>query len=179
MSEEIYFPHVNPKEFDTELAAVWYAANYYYKESYLRGGETTGVLFQKPNTKFSFTVRQEGGFHSSAVKWSDVPKNQGFEITAAWHTHVPGTRACQLNGIGAGIACLLFTLTDSVFGEFRSFSPEDRVNVADHATKVLERPVSFYLITADMIKRYTPGKPEKTWKKDIPSRMKGIWRESF
>jgi hypothetical protein len=179
MTQDQYFPHVNPKEFDTQLAAVWFAANYYYKESYLRGGETTGVLFKRPNGKHSFTVRQEGGFKSAAVKWSDVPKNQGFEITGAWHTHIPGSRFCQLNSVGAGIACVAFTLTDSLLGEFRTFSPEDRTDVADRATRVLGRPIPFYLLTADMIKRYTPGQPDKTWRKAIPSKMEGLWLEKF
>jgi hypothetical protein len=178
MSNGTMSPHVNPKEFDTELAAVWYAASYYYKESYVRGGETTGVLFKKPNGKYGFTVRMDGGFHTSRIRWSDVPNKQRCEITAAWHTHVPGTRACQIHGAGAAIACLLFSLTDGMLQEFRSFSREDR-GVADWASDQTGRDISFYLITADMIKRYRPGKPDKMWKKDIPSRMGGIWQESF
>ena len=178
MGELLNFPHVYPGEFDTELAAVWFAANFYYKESYMRGGETTGVLFKKPNDKYSFTFRMDGGFGTSLVRWSDVPKNQGFVITAAWHTHVPGTRACQIKdgGMGAAIACLAFTLTDTILRENESFSGKDR-KLADDATKITRRNIAFYLITADLIKRYTPGKPEKSWKKDIPSKMAGIWRE--
>ena len=178
MSDEIYFPHVNPKEFDTELAAVWYAANYYYKESYLRGGETTGVLFKKPNGKYSFTVRQDGGYLTSLVRWRDVPKGQGFVITAAWHTHIPGSRVCQAKGdpVAVGLACIFFSLGDKLIEEFRSFSDKDRI-LANKKSDETGRDISFYLITADMIKRYTPGIPEKRWNKDIPSRMIGIWQE--
>lgn len=176
MSDALMFPHVHPREFDTELEAVWFSANYYYKESYVRGGESTGVVFWDPaREKFRTTFRLDGSWRSAAVRWRDVPKGHGFVITSAWHTHVPGTRFCQIKDNGAALAaCLAFSLTDGLLREFESFSGEDRT-LANDATRKTGRTISFYLITATLIKRFTPGKPDKTWNKEIPSRMRGVW----
>jgi len=62
--------------------------------------------------------------------------------------------------------------------EFRSFSSDD-TGLAKDATRITHRKISFYLITADMIKRYTPGEQDKMWRKAVPSKMVGIWHENF
>jgi hypothetical protein len=180
MSDALMSPHVHPREFDTELEAVWFSANYFYKESYVRGGESTGVVFWDPvREKFRITYRMDGGYGGARIRWRDVPKGHGFVIRAAWHTHIPGSRFCQVKGKMGGehmVLCLWGLLSDSWLGEYKSFSGADR-EIADGKTAQTGRTIPIYLITADMIKRYTPGKPEKMWKKDIPSKMVGIWLE--
>lgn len=158
------FPHVNPREFLTELEAVWFAANYYYKESYIRGGETTGVVFWKPqNDRYGITFRMDGGYGGAYIRWSDVPKGHGFVTKAAWHTHIPGSRFCQVQGKGDGLGlalCALGLITDSFLGEYREFSGNDR-GIADSATKQTGRTIPIYLITADMIKKIHARKTGK------------------
>lgn len=174
MSDEKADPHVNPNEFDTELAAVWYAANYYYKESFVRGGETTGIVFKKTSGKYALTVRMDGGYLTSKVRFDDVPKGQGNSVAAIWHTHIPGTRFCVVKG--GELLCLVGILSDSLLGEYRGFSGKD-TSLSERATKFYGHNVPIYLVTANLIKRYTPGKPNKEWVKDIPSKMHGVWTE--
>jgi hypothetical protein len=40
---------INSERFETQLATVWFAANYYYEASYRHGREYIGVVFHVPN----------------------------------------------------------------------------------------------------------------------------------
>src|SRR5262249_28751835 len=65
---------VNSERFSTELAAVWYAANYYYQSSYKRGREYIGSVFRQADGKYGVTVRSDGGFAQSTIRIGDVPR---------------------------------------------------------------------------------------------------------
>ena len=168
---------VNPHEFNTELHAVWYAANYYYQASFNRRAEYSGIVFKKPNGKYGITIRRDGKFHQSKIHMEDVP--DGVDPRAIWHTHLPYTRLTDHDGMK-----ILGLLAESVSGllgaSFEDFSSADR-GLAERGTKAalkqLGHRFSIYLVTATLIKRYTPGAktPEKEWPKAPPSKMKTIW----
>ena len=80
---------ISSERFDTELAAVWYAANYYYETSYRRDREYIGVVFRDENWKFGLTVRGDGSHSESKIRIGDVPL--GTIPTAVWHTHLPAS----------------------------------------------------------------------------------------
>ena len=158
---------VNSERFDTELAAVWYAANYYYEVSERSGREYIGVVFRDGSNKFGITVRGDGGFTSSTVRIGDVPT--GTVPTAVWHTHpaVPSTASLGskivLGLLGVGLLDDDFSSADIALA--------DRATVASR--RLFGHPISIYLATATVIKRYRPGlaNPEKTWGKEPPARM--------
>ena len=157
---------VNSERFQTELAAVWYAANYYYAASYHRGAEYIGVVFRGRDKRFGITVRNDGGFIASRVKIGDVPR--GTVPTAVWHTHVPSSSAKTFEGE------VFLTLLTSFDMDWNKFSSADR-ELAENATavsmKLFGRPISIYLVTDRLIRRYRPGAriPERTWSKEPPS----------
>lgn len=173
MSDHEYTPQgtarINSEKFDTELAAVWYAANYYYQASYRRGREYIGVVFREPSGKFGITVRGDGGFAGSKVRIGDVPR--GAIPTAVWHTHIPST-AGNISAAGQ-VLMLLLTSFDMGWDEF---SDNDK-KLSDDASKISLRlwghRIPIYLVTATMIKRYRgTDLPDKVWPKDPPSRMR-------
>ena len=173
MSDNVFTPQhtarINSERFETELGAVWYAANYYYQTSYKRGREYIGVVFRDTDGKYGITVRGDGGFAASKVRIGDVPP--GTLPTAVWHTHIPSS-AGGLSTAGR-IVMLLLTSFDMDWDEF---SDADK-KLSDDASKVsLKRwghSISIYLLTDTKIKRYQgPHYVEKTWRKDRPSKMR-------
>jgi hypothetical protein len=177
MSDSEFTPQgtarVNSLRFDTELAAVWYAANYYYQASYNHGREYIGVVFRdpgaKPNEQYGITVRGDGGFRSSKVRVGDVPR--GTIPQAVWHTHIP-LRAGVHDPLALAVASLLDLVEDL---ELESFSTKD-YNISDEASKVSVwrwgHRIPIYFVTATVIKRYRhPAVPEKMWHKEPPSQM--------
>jgi len=160
---------VNSERFDTQLEAVWYAANYYYQASYLRKREYTGVVFQD-GEKFGLTVRGDGT-SSHAHPTADVPL--GTIPMAIWHTHLPASMSGEYPALNQLYALLLKALTGEILEH--SFSPNDK-NTFVLWTLKFGRPIPVYLVTAHIIKRYTGPKPQqdKMWLKDPPSRMQNI-----
>jgi hypothetical protein len=160
---------VNSERFDTELAAVWYAANYYYETSYRRDREYIGVVFRESNWKFGLTVRGDGSHSESKVRIGDVPR--GTVPTAVWHTHLPASAG------NASDAAKLITLILSTFDlGWDEFSGND-TKLSDDASKVsLTRwghRIPIYLVTATVIKKYRgPHLRERVWSKPAPSRMR-------
>ena len=160
---------VNSERFASELAAVWYAANFYYAVSQRHGREYIGVVFRTPAGKYGFTVRGDGGFLGAKVRIADVPV--GTVPTAVWHTHikVPPTESIE-------VQVLMNLLTAFDLG-YDQFSGTDR-NLADRATAYSLRkyghPISIYLATATVIRRYRPGsgRPEQSWGKEPPGQMR-------
>lgn len=175
MSQPMRNPHVNARECPTELAAVWYAANFYYQASYNRAIEYGGIVFKWPNGKFGVTVRR-GAFTHTQIHWEDQPEDA--ETAAIWHTHIPLTRAGSTPLRRDALE--LFEFFSSVFeAGYEDFSPEDKA-LAEEATKAMQRisgtrqRIPIYLVTATVIKRYTPGAtpPITEWSKKPPSRMR-------
>jgi hypothetical protein len=160
---------VNSERFDTELAAVWYAANYYYETSYRGDREYIGVVFREPNWKFGLTVRGDGAHSESKARIGDVPP--GTVPTAVWHTHLPASAG------NASDAAKLITLILSTFDlGWDEFSGND-TTLSDDASKVsLTRwghRIPIYLVTAAVIKKYRgPHLTERVWSKPAPSRMR-------
>jgi hypothetical protein len=123
---------VNSERFNTELEAVWYAANYYNKVSYQHLGEYIGVVFRENygQRKYGITVRGDGDFFQSKVSIGDVP--HGTEPIAVWHTHVP---SCAAKDPIAQVLLYLFTTGDA---DWDQFSGADRT-LADKATKAARK----------------------------------------
>jgi hypothetical protein len=165
---------VNARRFDTELAAVWYAANYYYEASWNRGREYIGVVFYDPSAnssdRYGITVRGDGGVIGSKVRVGDVPR--GTIPRAVWHTHI-STRA-GVHDLGTLLITSLIDLVEDL--ELDQFSPADR-GLSDSASQISVKRwghrIPIYLATATVIKRYShPKWPEKVWHKAQPSHMK-------
>ncbi len=162
---------VNSERFDTELAAVWYASNYYYQTSFRRAREYIGVVFKErqQSKPFGITVRGDGSFEQSKVRIGDVPS--GTIPVAVWHTHLP---AEALHTAEEQLVALLLSGFDV---ELADFSPRD-IDLADRArVATLQRygsGFSIYLATDRIIKRYRPGLNQsiQTWVKDRPSGMR-------
>lgn len=159
---------INSERFDTELAAVWYAANYYYETSFRRHREYIGVVFREPGERYGLTVRGDGGFHQSKVRIGDVPA--GSIPMAVWHTHLPSSAASD----SLGGQLLMFILSSFDLG-WDEFSTED-MTLSDNASKVsLARwghRIPIYLITGTQIKRYRGRNiPDKVWSKALPAHM--------
>jgi len=158
--------------FKTELEAVWYCANYYYKESYDQGIEFGGVIFKRLDNTFGYTIRKNGGFGGTQINWSDAEVNNQ-KPTAAWHTHLP-SEACDYS---QNLMCHVYGLNDLLFGRsYKHFSGNDlklaeRANVA--GKKIYKQRIAIYLVTADIIRRYDPEKgQEKYWEKKAPKNMR-------
>jgi hypothetical protein len=164
---------VNSEECETELAAVWFAANFYYESSVRRRKEYIGVVFRKPNGKFGITVRGDGTFAGCKVSVFDVP--DGTIPVAVWHTHLPMTL------LGKTIIAKLLGEAFEEFSElvgasFEDFSDRDKKLARDNTRRsVLSGGgvIRIYLATDTLIKRFTPGSehPEKIWHKQPPGRM--------
>jgi hypothetical protein len=160
---------VNAHESDTELAAVWYAANYYYEASYDEGCEWGGAVFKRSNAKFSLTLRKGSFGH---LDFKDIEKDvpDGAVLRALWHTHLPAD-AMRGNDLLLGVNYLV---TDLLFGydDFSTGADGD-TGLAERTSAKLERNVPFYLVTATVIKRFSPLKTElnQTWHKPMPPRM--------
>jgi hypothetical protein len=141
---------INSERFDTELAAVWYAANYYYETSYRRDREYIGVVFREPNWKFGLTVRGDGSHSESKVRIGDIPL--GTIPTAVWHTHLPASA-----GNASDAAKLITWIISSFDLGWDEFSGND-TKLSDDASKVgLTRwahLIPFYLVTQTFIKMY-------------------------
>jgi len=158
---------INSERFDTELAAVWFAANYYYESSFKRGCEYIGVVFQESNRKFGVTVSDlYRGFGGSKVLVRDVPR--GTNPMAVWHTHIP----CFAGSVSKDAQVLRCVLTSFDLG-WDEFSGAD-TDITHVQSKISKRPIPIYLITATTIKRYTGprGDQLKVWSKEAPSRMR-------
>lgn len=161
---------VNSERFDSELAAVWYAANYYYETSHRRDREYIGVVFREPNWKFGLTVRGDGSHAESTVRIGDVP--QGTIPTAVWHTHLPAS------GGSASDAAELITWIVSSFDLGWDESSGSDTQLSDDASKLsLKRRrghrIPIYLVTSTVIKKYRgPDLAERVWSKPASSRMR-------
>jgi hypothetical protein len=160
---------INSERFDTELAAVWYAANYYDESSYHRDREYIGVVFREPNWKFGLTVRGDGSHSESKVRIGDVPL--GTVPTAVWHTHLPASA-----GNASDAAKLITWIISSFDLGWDEFSAKDTTLSNDASTGSLERwgqRIPIYLVTATVIKKYRgPHLAERVWSKPAPSRMR-------
>jgi hypothetical protein len=177
---------INDGEWDTELAAVWYAANFYYGASAKRRIEYAGIVFRKQNGKYGITVRngfrdkngkiRSNEFDGALVRFRDTPG--GAVPVAVWHTHLPET--LRVGPVAGGILELFGELLGGIDEDlgmsYQHFSGKDR-DIADNATKQSLRlwgsRISIYLVTADMIKRYRPGvkKPIEFWHKKPPAHL--------
>lgn len=161
---------VNSERFPTELAAVWYASNYYYETSVRRAREYIGVVFRERDGRFGLTVRGDGGFSTSRIRIGDIPKET--LPTAVWHIHPPATALGR--NFWEQLVVRIVTLDD--WGQ-EEFSSADR-RLAERATAVALKefghPISIYLATATLIRRYRPGtkQAEKEWTKEPPGRMR-------
>ncbi len=178
---------VNDSEWSTELEAVWYAANFYYGVSQRKTIEYGGIVFLKPNGKYGLTVRngyldKAGKFHSNAfdgsmIRFGDTP--QGATPVAVWHTHLPETlRAGNLLGTLLELAGAMLGAVDERLGmSYQHFSDADR-GIAENASKISTKgggpQIPIYLVTATLIKRYSPmsPKPFKEWPKDPPGNLR-------
>jgi hypothetical protein len=178
MGDSTRTPHgtarVNDERFATELAAVWFAANFYYATSWNRGREYIGVVFREQDPakgrQYGLTVRGDGGFAQSKVTVGDVPR--GTVPTAVWHTHIPSDAVAKT--LGQQIVMALLTTFDLGWDEL---SDADRKLADDNSAitmRLFGHPISIYMVTATQIKRYTPGRrhPDKEWKKDPPGRFR-------
>jgi hypothetical protein len=161
---------VNSERFPTELAAVWYAANYYYQSSYKRGREYIGSVFRQADGKYGVTVRSDGGFAQSTIRIGDVPR--GAIPTAVWHTHIPSSAMAKTTF--GQILMAILTTGDADWDQF-SDADRDMVDKASEVSReVWGQPISMYLCTATVIRRYRPGlaQPDKSWDKDPPSKFR-------
>ena len=160
---------INSERFDTELAAVWYAANYYYETSYRRDREYIGVVFREESGKYGLTVRGDGAHAESKVRIGDVPL--GTIPTAVWHTHLPSSA-----GSASDIAKAIMLIISSFDLGWDEFSDND-TKLSDGASRVsLARwghRIPIYLVTAAVIKRYRgPHLNDQVWSKPAPGRMR-------
>jgi len=165
---------INSEVFDTELAAVWYAANYYYESSFRRQREYIGVIFRKPDNLYGLTVRRGEAFDHSKIRVWDVPA--GTVPTAVWHTHLPLWASGTPGKVDLGGLFSEF-VSELLGAGYQDFSDADR-GIADDHSRLSRRlhghTISIYLVTAELIKRYRPGlrHPEKSWAKEPPGRMR-------
>lgn len=167
---------VNPYESPTELAAAWYAANYYYEASWRSAREYGGLIFRRPNGNFSVTIRK-GRF--DALGWQGIGKDMpsGCRPMAYWHTHLPAEAAKNLS-----VSEQLVLAISDLFGEYLGSGYEDLsgtdIEAAENAAKVLGYPFAIYMATATVIKRYTTGRVNQpqVWKKDPPSGMAHMFK---
>jgi hypothetical protein len=157
---------------DTELGAVWYAANQYYAASLRAGVEYVGVVFRRPDGKYVVTAHRGNSLFDCEVPPDRVP---GCEPVALWHTHIPLSRIDD-SGELDGVAQAAEAVRTLFGGGMNDFSSADR-GVADELTKRAQYPFSVYLITLMLIKRYTPGKPDVQWSKDPPARLAAQMRK--
>lgn len=173
-------------EWDTELAAVWYAANQYYGVSKRKSIEYGGIVFLKTNGKYGLTVRngyidgqgkfQSNRFDASMIRFADTPN--GCRPIAVWHTHLPETlRAGSLVGSLLELFGAMMGAIDERLGmSYQHFSDADR-GIAERASKASVKSggsqIPIYLVTATLIKRYSPMSPEpvKQWPKAAPAHM--------
>src|SRR5262245_26897509 len=158
---------ISSERFDTELAVVWYAANYYYETSYRLDREYIGVVFRESNWKFGLTVRGDGSHAESKVRVADVPL--GTIPTAVWCTHLTAS-ACTASDVAKAITWI------SSFDLGWDESSDDNTKLSDGASKVSFRSwgrrIPIYLVTATVIKKYRgPHLAERVWSKPAPSRM--------
>ena len=164
---------INSERFETELEAVWYAANYYYEASYRRMREYGGVVFRE-GEKFGITVRigmaSRAGVASGIRITPDVPPRTMAK--AIWHTHLPASMSGDTPGLNALYARLLKELTGEILEH--QYSPDDQ-NTQAAWTRDFGRVIPIYLVTANIIERYVgPGPIRGVWAKDPPSRMRNI-----
>ena len=163
------------RKFDTELQAVWYCANYYYKASYEAGVEYGGVIYKQVDGKYGYTVRKSTSFLLTTIRFEDMPVRDGQIPTAIWHSHLPAS-ACR----DGELTCLVAFLDDAVLRSYRSFSGKDKrlaQRAHEHFKKLTDHKVVMYLFTHDLIKRYDPSAVRnryKEWKKDPAGNMKAL-----
>jgi hypothetical protein len=157
---------LNTERFPTELAAVWYAANYYYGASFNSDHEYTGVVFRVPGEvpSYGITVRSDGTFAHSWNRVSDVPS--GTIPVAVWHTHLPADA-----GPGSADGKLLrWFLTGFDFGWDEFSGDDEKASDKESANRGYRLP--WYLITDTVIKRYSGPGQYKNWPKAPPSHFK-------
>jgi hypothetical protein len=166
-----------PGEFETELATVWFCANYYYQASYKARREYCGVVFKQPSGKFGSTIRRDGNFSESRIRTTDVPLRGGNDIVAAWHTHLPYTALGQkVEGkLGGDILEIISAALGASYEDFSSADKRLAQTADQKAKEIFGHGFAFYLVTATLIRRYAPSRsPDyKAWPKDPPSKMRG------
>jgi hypothetical protein len=156
---------VNSERFETELAAVWYAANYYYETSYRRRREYTGVVFRDGET-FGITVRGDGT-NLHAYPTPDVPG--GTVPSAIWHTHLPASMSSEYPKLNLVYKRVL----KEWFGKtLEHLFSDDDMRTSALWTQKFGRPIPIYLVTAKIIRRYRGPNQDKEWIKDAPSGMR-------
>jgi hypothetical protein len=170
---------INSERFETQLATVWFAANYYYEASYRHGREYIGVVFHVPNEpdsekKYGLTVRGDGTCLQTKVRVGDVP--HGTIPVAVWHTHIPLT-ACKTSSLAEQVFLHALSLFD--FGT-EQFSADD-IKLSDESSKASRQlwghRIPIYLVTDTLIKRYQgPGVLDKIWTKERPAHLPAYMR---
>jgi hypothetical protein len=159
---------VNERECKTELEAVWFASNYYYEASWRSQKEYGGVVFKRSNGSFGVTIRK-GNFDSLNFKdcLKDMPA--GATAKALWHTHLPETVRPNVSE-GARSFLSFSESFGSLFGfGFEDFSSADE-KLAERVSRATKNNFPIYLVTAKIIKRYSPLRSEliQTWAKPPP-----------
>lgn len=159
---------VNSERFDTELAAVWYAANYYYEASYRRRAEYCGIVFRERNGKIGITVRSDGdSAHASVIP--DVPA--GSTPIAVWHTHLPASVSGNHPATNYLFSLFYKAMTGSSMDE--EFSPADLGLTPQSWVHKFKQKIPIYLVTATVIKRHgVNSKMNGVWSKEPPSHMR-------
>jgi len=162
---------VNDHESDTELGAAWYAANYYYEASFRAGREYGGLVFRRPNGKYSVTIRK-GTWDSLNFKHALADMPADCVAVAMWHTHLPGSAARNVSE-GTRTFLVVGDLLGDIFGMgYDDFSDGD-MDLARRATAARNHNFPIYLATATVIKRFSPRAKDQiqVWKKPPPSGM--------
>ncbi len=164
-------PNVDPHEFDTELAAVWYAANYYFETSYNARREFGGIVFRKPSGKYGLTIQRDGT--ADAIRYRGELAPPDAVAVAFWHTHVPKHPLYEA----------ALTLLEGKSWRDLSGDPDDpddesediglirRLSKRARKMGYAHQMLSIYVVTDIQIQRYTPNarKPLATWAKSPPS----------
>lgn len=165
---------VSDRVWPTELAAVWFAANFFYQASFKRQKEFIGWVFKRPDGTFGISEPNVGTFERAKPPEGGVPEDA--DVVAVWHTHIPLT----VTRMGKVFGLLSEALGAMTTGSFEDFSEDDRDMARDFTEVGLKKAghrVPIYLITATRIKRFTPGlkREEKSWAKEPPGRMSQRW----
>jgi hypothetical protein len=189
----VAYPELPAHEADTELGAVWFAANYYFEASFKRAREYNGWVFRNTRGKYQITGRRGDSALFTQFFPADLPR--GVDPVAVWHTHVPTTRALMLtdeknkNQFIRGpdgkwrmdrssmpfvdIADMVRHATGSGPSAFSGADKTAAEDLASQVRRGFGHGFALYLCLATLIKRFRVGveHPETVWRKDPPGRM--------
>jgi hypothetical protein len=182
------YPELPAHESNSELGAVWFAANYYFEASFKHMVEYNGWVFRNGRGKFQISGRRGKSPIITEVLRSDVPK--GADPVAVWHTHLPSNRVLMIKDEqgrfvrGPDGKWLIDKGNREIAGFFDLVrgAPADAFSGPDRDTaNILAREVwhkfghgfALYICLATEIKRLRVGsaQPDGAWPKDPPARM--------